>query len=257
MPVVFEPPPKMNSALVHLHLQHPLVQRLLSRFLAQGYSAHDLSRVTIVRTRKDYLARVIAFGRLSLFGPGATRLHDQLVSVAAQWLDSKGEGHLRPFADEADRKALDMLEHHLAESPTLDEVSDTLRRQLRKSAPGDFAALWPHIRDEADNLTIEAEAKLEQRGADEADDLRRILDNQKDAIFKALGEHVQMTLDFGEKEKEQRKQLDEDMQHMEQRIKSIDRELETEPDQLRDLYRVVLRRLEPVGLIYLWPETRS
>lgn len=83
-PVVFEPPPKMNSALVQLHLQHPFVRRLMSRFLAQGTSAHDLSRVTVVRTSRDHIARVIAFGRLSLFGPGATRLHDQLVSDAAE-----------------------------------------------------------------------------------------------------------------------------------------------------------------------------
>ena len=26
---------------------------------------------------------------------------------------------------------------------------------------------------------------------------------------------------------------------------------------IEDLYRVVLHRLEPVGLVYLWPETRA
>src|ERR1019366_1472525 len=62
-PVVFRPPLKMNSGLSHLHLQHPVVQRVLGRFLSQGYSAHDLSRVTVVRTRHDALVRVIAFGR--------------------------------------------------------------------------------------------------------------------------------------------------------------------------------------------------
>ena len=36
---------------------------------------------------RDNLIRVIAFGRLSLFGRGAARLHDQLVSVAAQRTD--------------------------------------------------------------------------------------------------------------------------------------------------------------------------
>ena len=44
---------------------------------------------------------------------------------------------------------------------------------------------------------------------------------------------------------------------MDQRLTAIDREIETEPDQIKDIYRVVLQRLEPVGLIYLWPETRG
>ncbi len=44
---------------------------------------------------------------------------------------------------------------------------------------------------------------------------------------------------------------------MERRLEAIDRELEKEPDQLKDLYHVVLRRLEPVGMVYLWPETRG
>ena len=116
--MVFDPPERINSGLSHLHLQHPLVQRVLSRFLAQGYSAHDLSRVTIVKTSRDSLVRVIAFGRLSLFGPGATRLHDEVISVAAQWLggaqrihsaggdgrqgrpelESGGSKHLKPLA---------------------------------------------------------------------------------------------------------------------------------------------------------------
>ncbi len=108
LPVLFEPPPKMNSAAAQLHLSHPFVKRILSRFLSQGYSAHDLNRVTIVRSR-DSLVRVIAFGRLSLFGRGATRLHDQLVSVAARWVETSDEP-LKPFAEEADRRALDSLE---------------------------------------------------------------------------------------------------------------------------------------------------
>ena len=30
-----------------------------------------------------------------------------------------------------------------------------------------------------------------------------------------------------------------------------------EPAEIRGLYEVSLRRLEPVGLVYLWPETRG
>ena len=33
-------------------------------------------------------------------------------------------------------------------------------------------------------------------------------------------------------------------------------DLSTEPDELRALYQIRLNRLEPVGLVYLWPTTR-
>ena len=110
------------------------MQRVLGRFLSQGYSAHDLSRVTVVRTRHDSLVRVIAFGRLSLFGPGATRLHDKLVSVAARWIEGK-ESELKPFAEEADRKAVELLEQVLTESPTLEGVSASVQAKLLSLAP--------------------------------------------------------------------------------------------------------------------------
>ncbi len=44
---------------------------------------------------------------------------------------------------------------------------------------------------------------------------------------------------------------------MHRRLASIDHEIETEPAQIEELYRTVLRRLEPVGMVYLWPETRG
>jgi len=44
---------------------------------------------------------------------------------------------------------------------------------------------------------------------------------------------------------------------MQGRLGGIDRELETEPKEIQKLYEVVLSKLEPVGLVYLWPETRG
>jgi len=185
LPVVFEPPEHMASGLVHLHLQHPLVQRLLSRFLAQGYSAHDLSRVTVVRNAKDSMVRVLAFGRLSLFGPGAVRLHDEIVSVAAPWLEGGGPKHLRPFAEEADRRAIETLETVLAQSPDL-SVSTKVQERLVRAAPSDFATLWKHIADEADAKAALARARLNERANQESEDLRAIIARQMHAIEVAL-----------------------------------------------------------------------
>jgi len=255
-PVVFRPPAKMNSALSHLHLQHPVVQRVLGRFLSQGYSAHDLSRVTVVRTREDSLVRVIAFGRLSLFGPGATRLHDQLVSVGARWIDGK-ENELKPFAEEADRNAIRTLEKVLAESPTLEEVSASVQSKVLSVAPTLFSNLWRHIREEADALAHDAERKLVQRGAEESEALTKILQTQRAAIIFEIerrGGHTQLVIQFDKREAEQFKK---EKEHMDDRLVSIQLEIEREPKQIEALYKVTLRRLEPVGLVVLWPETRG
>lgn len=259
LPIIFHPAKRLDGSRVHLHLAHPLVQRVLGRFLAQGFGTHDLSRVTVVRNRHDHIARVIAFGRLTLFGPGAVRLHDQLVSVAAQWLDSGGEGHLRPFADRADRRALDRLEQLLAESPGLD-IAAKVQQRLIASAPGDFANLWPHVRDEADSLAHEVTQKLAARASEEADALRAILAGQRQAIEETLGEaDRQLSLAglFAASEQGQRDQLERDRDHMKMRLVKIEHEIEDEPEEIRGIYRVTLRRLEPVGLVYLWPETRG
>ncbi len=254
LPVSFDPPERINSGVAHLHLSHPFVQRILGRFLAQGWSSHDLSRVTVVRNPHDGIARVIAFGRLSLFGAGATRLHDQLVSVAAPWNESASGNHLRPFAEEADRKALDRLEQLLAAAPTLDGIDAKVQERLAKSAAGDFAALWPHVEHEADAVAHDAEQMLARRGATEADALRRILEAQRTAIGKEL-KGTQLSL-FSEAEAAQKEQWDQDRKWMERRLERLAREIESEPAELPVLYKVATRKLEPVGMVYLWPGTR-
>lgn len=258
LPVVFRPPAVMTSDAVHLHLQHPFVRRVLGRFLSQGYSAHDLSRVTIVSNPNDALVRAIAFGRLSLFGPGAVRLHDEIISVAAQWLDGGGPRHLKPFADEADRRAIATLEELLQRSPAI-KVGKTVQRKLLDAAPTDFATLWTHIHDEADARAHEAKRQLTERGNTEADALRDILQSQRKRIEDALRESDQLSLAFEDTKtgREQRRQFENDKKHMKQRLTAIDKELESDPESLKKLYEVALQRLEPVGLIYLWPESRG
>jgi hypothetical protein len=254
MPVVFDPPRKLSTPVMHLHLQHPFVQRILARFLAQGYSAHDLSRVTVLLNRHDAMPRVLAFGRLSLFGAGAARLHDQLVSVAAAVRESDGARELRPFADTGDRRSLELLEQLLVEPHTLDEVDPRAQERLRRLAPAHFAALWRHIKDEADAVAHEAERLLKLRGEREAEELRRILKAQEDLARGTL--HQQLAFQFSEAEAAQREQLRQDRRHMEERLSALQQERETEPREIIASYQVLRRRLMPVGLIYLWPSTR-
>jgi hypothetical protein len=264
LPVVFRPLERMDGARVHLHLQHPFVQRLLARFLAQGYGAHDLSRITALRDPYGAQPVVLAFGRLSLFGAGAARLHDQIVTVAAPWLDAGGPEHLRPYEGRDEQRVRDHLDRLLRELPADGDpaagVSDRVRERLRAAAPTDFAALWPHVEAEAEALAHEAGRKLDERGALESEALRALLRAQKSALQKALAKLPQLTLAFSPTEpraREQIRQIEQDRHAMEDRLLAIDREIETEPAAIQDLYRVTLARREPVGMVYLWPGVRG
>ena len=97
LPVVFESPEHIDDTCVHLHLEHRVVQRLLGRFRAQGFVYDDLARACVGQT-DDAIRRVILIGRLSLYGPGASRLHDELVMVTARWVDPIGRKKLTPYA---------------------------------------------------------------------------------------------------------------------------------------------------------------
>jgi hypothetical protein len=262
--VVFHPLESMDGARVHLHLQHPFVRRLLSRFLAQGYGAHDLSRITALRDPYGAQPVVLVFGRLSLFGVRAARLHDQIVTVAAPWLDSGGPEHLRPYEGRQEQQVRDRLDRLLRELPADGDpftgVSERVRERLRAAAPADFAALWPHVEAEAEALAHEAGRKLDERGALESDALRALLRTQKSALQKALGKLLQLTLAFSPTEpraREQIRQIEQDRHAMEDRLLAIDREIETEPAAIQELYRVALTRREPVGMVYLWPGVRG
>jgi hypothetical protein len=254
-PVVFHPPKVLTSTHVHLHLEHPFVKRVLSRFLAQGYGQHDLSRVTVLPVSDTAQASVIAVGRLCLFGSGAGRLHDTLLCVGAHYNRSTGASNLVPVDSEQTRRLVEMLDRAFEARPSLNTFSDTLLDELRKDAPLAMETLWLALRAEADAQAMDADQKLKLRGATDAKELRKIIQSQHDAIEEALG-GTQLNLTFGDSESDrlQAKQMEQDRKHLERRRVELQHELEREPRELESLYEVKLRRFEPVGLIYLWPK---
>lgn len=64
----------------------------------------------------------------------------------------------------------------------------------------------------------------------------------------------QLRLDFGEDEDELL-QLDANKRYWSKRLEQLRDELKTEPERIQSLYSVMARRVEPVGLVYLWPVT--
>ena len=82
--------------VLQVHLEHRLVRRLLSRFLSQGF-ASGLSRACVV-VGPGAQPRVILLGRLALYGPGAARLHEEIILVTAAWKEAeRGTTPLKPF----------------------------------------------------------------------------------------------------------------------------------------------------------------
>ena len=87
----------------------------------------------------------------------------------------------------------------------------------------------------------------------EADQLRKLLEDQRASIDRTLFAQLDL-VGFRDDERDQ---VEQDRQHMRRRLDAIRRELELEPADLQSLYDVRLRRIEPVGLVYLWPEAMA
>lgn len=53
----------------------------------------------------------------------------------------------------------------------------------------------------------------------------------------------------------ERRQRERDHRHWRTRLAEIEREIEEEPARVRASYEIRASRLEPIGLVYLWPRT--
>ena len=253
LPVIFRDPGTLNSDRVHLHLEHRVAKRLLGRFLAQGFLHKELTRACVVRTDEN-IPRVVALGRLSLYGEGATRLHDEVVAIAAEWMDpdSRGRKKLRPMTEGEKADMLRTLEDALAQK-RLQRSSDRLTRQLASVAARDISELIPHLERRAEALTRTAGRKLNERAEREAKEMLAILQEQRELIHrrqKEVADKRQLELKFND---EEQRQLAADRRHWERRLASLEQEMEDEPERIRGVYTVKASRIEPVGLVYLWP----
>ncbi len=257
-PVVFEDQGVLTEDTVHLHLEQRVAQRLLGRFRSQGFVHHDLSRACLAQVA-DSIPRVVLLGRLTLYGAGAERLHEVLVAVAARWVDpNRRDGPLSPYAREAEQRALELLEaslNHDGDRAT-PKPTTTVTERLLASATRDVEELLGPLEVRAADEASRAQDLLSERGRRESEQLRDILTRQRERVRSELGRHStefdQLTLAFAE---EERRQLEANMRAWERRLGQFDADLETEPARIERFYEIRARRVEPVGLVYLWPDT--
>ena len=253
-PVVFEDTGRLDDKTVHLHLEQRVAQRLLARFRAQGFIYHDLSRACLAQTR-DSIPRVILLGRLSLYGRGAERLHEEIIPVAARWREpAQRSGPLQAYARDAQERSMKLLDESLNSRPRA--PNEVIQRKLLASAAEDIADLRRLLEPRADEYAAIAERQLGQRGEREERALRDTLERHRTQVIAQLEryEHDYRQLSFGFNAQEAR-QLNADIRHWRRRLDQFDQELAHEPARVREFYRVRVKRVEPVGLVYLWPET--
>ena len=139
------------------------------------------------------------------------------------------------------------------------KLTPEVTEQLRQAAAGDIQQLVPHLDSRGEEYAADAEKRLAARGAAEAKAMREILQTQQkhiSATVKRISklDPKQKLFDFGDAEAELL-QLDANKRYWAKRSDEIREELKTEPTRIEDLYTVKARRVEPVGLVYLWPVT--
>jgi len=256
-PVIFQDPGNLDNDAVHLHLEHKLVQRLMGRFLAQGFLHHELTRACVVLT-DDAIPKVLVLGRLSLYGKQASRLHEEIITIAAEWSDHvvSGQKKLSPMNITEKDNTLQLLEDSLS-TPSMTNVDDKLKDQLKSSAKRDVAELIPHLEKRAKESTDRAIRELNKRAEKEAQEMTSILTRLKEHILKTqknIAAQTQLELEFADK-KQELTQLRADQRYWVSRLNTIDYELDSEPKRIKMNYEVATTRIDPVGLVYLWPKS--
>ncbi len=249
-PVAFEDTGRLGENAVQLHLEHRVARRLLGRFVAQGLIHHDLSKACLT-VAHDAIPRVVLLGRLAVYGPRAARLHEEIVPVTARWIDpDRRRGKLEPFGRTGEQTTLASLQTAL-DAAGRNSVPERVRTRLAASASTDIADLVRHLKRRALEYAEKAKRQLAERSEAEQRNMIELLERQRKRIAEtARRDDRQLTFAFDQAEKRQR---EADRRAWNRRIEAIETELETEPRRIANGYSVSAVRIDPLGLVYLWP----
>lgn len=253
--IAFQPPilpdGRDDADTVQLHLEHRLVRRLLSRFLSQGFQ-QGLSRIAVIRA-EGAEPHVVLLARVAVYGANAARLHEEVIPVTAVWTDAdRGRRPIRAFALEgqAEERTLNQLDDALRAAHTAGEAAVA---RIQAHVDQDIRDLLPALNERVAKRLALVNVDLTRAGETEARNLTGLLEAQRARLGKAAAEpdSPQFQLDL---DPEGRREREADRRYWTSRLARLDRELAEEPDRLRRSYDVKAARIEPVGLVYLWPD---
>ena len=255
-PLVFDDPDTLGDSVVQVHFEHRLAQRLIGRFLSRGFQ-DELSRACLTST-EEARPSVVLMARLALYGPGASRLHDEVITVAAYWTEPDARrGPLQALrTTEAQERILDSLDKAIADAHRF-TVEDRVRERLHSAIPRDLAELEPAIQSRLESARHAAELALLERGEAEAKAFFDLLSDQKRRILREASDFDQTArqLAFEFPDDLERAQREQDRRRWDVRLQEIERQLAGEPQRIRETYVIKAARIDPVGVVYLWPRT--
>ena len=175
--------------------------------------------------------------------------------MTARWTEpARRRRPLRAYARDAEARTLTLLDESMV--GTAGAPNQVIQRKLLDSAARDVEELRAQLEARAEEYATIAKDRLADRGEREAAALRETLVDQRKRVIEELERHEaeyrQLSLDYA---REEERQLQANMAHWRLRQDQFERDLANEPDRIRDFYAVRAQRIEPVGLVYLWPET--
>ena len=245
-PVVFDHASAQGKDdVVLVHLNHRLAQMSLRLLRAEVWNIgqrRGLKRIT-ARIVPDHLLptpAIVAHARLVVIGGDSQRLHEEIITAGGFIKEGK-------FSRMKVGEIEDALAAATDKQPSA-KVKDTLLALYPKLAPPLATALQARTEDRTAGL----QKKLAERATKEANDIRAILTELKQAIEEELGQPgpVQLTL-FDDPERDQ---FERNKLALQGRLKEIPGEIERETEAVKARYADPQPRMFPVAVTFLVPE---
>jgi len=193
----------------------------------------------------------VLMGRLAVYGAGAARLHEEVIPVTAIWTAAeRGRKPLRPLGESGEERTLNQLEEAMRNAGAAPKKAAA---RVQALVERDIADLLPTFERLARERLAEVKLQLARRGETEARSLTELLDQQRKRIAKASAERDSDQLLLPGIAEAERREREADRRHWRIRLERLEKEMKEEPGRIRASYDVHAHRLEPVGLVYLWP----
>lgn len=238
---------KTLNDIEHLHLEHRLVKRLLAQFEAQGFRSR-LERSAVLNAPIDR-ARAVLLARLTLYAKGASRLHSEIISVTAN-VTQDGVTALKEDGRTSAQVLLDLQKSlETANRPKDDVVAPYLTRAAVDALT---------LKDPLLALATASEANVREdllaQGEEQARSLETILKQQKARLEDRMkGRQGELNL----QQPDEIAQFKRNQDGWNRRLEELEKEINEQPDIVRQRHVITARRLEPMGLVYLLPEASS
>src|SRR5262249_46655673 len=145
-----------------------------------------------------------------------------------------------------------ILDHALSHASSA--LSSQVKAELESSIPRDIEELLPHLEARGQEIQEEAVKALGERGRIESEEMIRVLKDQRERVLKQLDGSREIQPEVVDNDQEW-KQFTANRKYWENWLLNVDGDLEREPQKIREFYEVRSSRIEPVGLVYLWPAT--